>query len=346
MPRTRSLAWAELKFGLIAVFALVMAGLLIFAVGGSGGFFWQNYPLKVRFPNVAGLMSGSPVRVSGVEVGSVSNVELVPGGADVSFNIIDDMRQIVTDRSTAKIGSISLLGEGAVDIEPGLGGTPIPDWGYVPTGRPAPTIAELTEQAGTGIADVTAMLADLRAGKGTVGKLLTDESVYREFNSLLGAADRVAQNVAAGRGTMGKLTTDSKVYDELQASVANLNAITTKLKNGEGSLGQLLNDPTLSKNINATTANLEGVTGRLNRGEGTAGKLLTDDALYKRLDSMTARLDTVLQNLNNGQGTAGQLLHDKQLYENMNQTVGEMRALIAEIRKDPKKYLNVKVSIF
>ena len=346
MPRTRSLAWAELKFGLIAVFALVMAGLLIFAVGGSGGFFWQNYPLKVRFPNVAGLMSGSPVRVSGVEVGSVSDVQLVPGGADVSFNIIDDMRPIVTDRSTAKIGSISLLGEGAVDIEPGLGGTPIPDWGYVPTGKPAPTIAELTEQAGTGISDVTALIADLRAGKGTVGKLLTDESVYREFNSLISAADRVAQNVAAGRGTMGKFANDPKVYDELQASVANLNTITTKLKNGEGSLGQLLNDPTLSKNINATTANLEGLTGKLNRGEGTAGKLLNDDALYKRMDSLTARLDTVLQNLNNGEGTAGQLLHDKQLYENMNQTVGEMRALIAEIRKDPKKYLNVKVSIF
>jgi len=88
------------------------------------------------------------------------------------------------------------------------------------------------------------------------------------------------------------------------------------------------------------------VTGRLNRGEGTAGKLLTDDALYKRIDSLTARLDTVLQNLNDGQGTAGQLLHDKQLYENMNQTISEMRALIAEIRKDPKKYLNVKVSVF
>ena len=49
MPRTRSLAWAELKFGMIAVFAMVMAGLLIFAVGGGGGFFWQNYTLKVRF---------------------------------------------------------------------------------------------------------------------------------------------------------------------------------------------------------------------------------------------------------------------------------------------------------
>ena len=346
MPRTRSLAWAELKFGLIAVFALVMAGLLIFAVGGGGGFFWQNYPLKVQFPNVAGVMSGSPVRVAGVEVGSVTDVTLVPNGAEVSFNVIDDMRPIITDRSTAKIGSISLLGEGAVDIEAAPHGTPLPDWAYVATGKPAPSIADLTAQAGTGIADVTSLIADLRAGKGTVGKLLTDEAVYRDFNNLLSAADRVAQNVASGRGTLGKFANDPRVYDELNASVANLNTITTKLRNGEGSLGQLLNDPALAKSLNATSASLEGLTGKLNRGEGTAGKLLNDDALYKRMDSLTARLDTVVQNLNDGQGTAGQLLHDKQLYENMNQTVAEMRGLIAEIRKDPKKYLNVKVSIF
>jgi phospholipid/cholesterol/gamma-HCH transport system substrate-binding protein len=88
------------------------------------------------------------------------------------------------------------------------------------------------------------------------------------------------------------------------------------------------------------------VTGKIDRGEGTVGKLISDDELYKRLDSMTARLDTVLQNLNNGEGTAGQLLRDKQLYENMNKTITEIRALVAEITKDPKKYLNVKVSIF
>jgi phospholipid/cholesterol/gamma-HCH transport system substrate-binding protein len=346
MPRTRSLAWAELKFGLIAVFALVMAGLLIFAVGGSGGFFWQNYPLKVRFPNVAGLMSGSPVRVAGVEVGSVSGVELVPDGAEVSFNVVDDMKTLITDRSTAKIGSISLLGEGAVDIEAGPGGTPIPDWGYVPTGKPAPTIAELTEQAGTGIADITAMMADLRAGKGTAGKLLTDEALYRNLDAFVTSSERVVSAIANGRGTMGKLTNDPALYNELNASIANLNAITARIKNGEGSIGQLMNDPAFSKTLTQTTQNFETLTAKLNKGEGTAGKLLNDDALYKRLDSVTARLDTVLQNLNDGQGTAGQLLHDKQLYENMNQTITEMRALIAEIKKDPKKYLNVKVSIF
>ena len=50
--------------------------------------------------------------------------------------------------------------------------------------------------------------------------------------------------------------------------------------------------------------------------------------------------------MNSGEGTAGQLLQDKQLYENMNQAASELRGLIGDIRKDPKRYLNVKVSIF
>ena len=346
MPRTRSLAWAELKFGLIAVFALVMAGMLIFAVGGSGGFFWQNYPLKVKFDNVAGLMEGSPVRLAGVEVGSVSHVELLPTGVEVWFDIKEDLRPLVTDASVASIGSISLLGEGAVDITAAPGGTPIPDWGYVKSGVAEGSIAQLTGQANAGLAEAKLLITDLRKGRGTMGKLFTDEALYKDLDAFITASERVASTINSGHGTMGKLANDPKLYDELNASIANLNAITTRIKNGEGSLGQLMNDPAFSKTLTQTTQNFETLSAKLNKGEGTAGRLLNDDALYKRLDSVTARLDTVLQNLNDGQGTAGQLLHDKQLYENMNQTITEMRALIAEIKKDPKKYLNVKVSIF
>jgi phospholipid/cholesterol/gamma-HCH transport system substrate-binding protein len=346
MPRTRSLAWAELKFGLITVFALVMAALLIFAVGGSGGFFWQNYSLKVKFDNVAGLMEGSPVRVAGVEVGSVTDVQLSATGVEVWFTIVDDMRPLVTDRSTASIGSISLLGEGAVDITAGPGGTPVPEWGYVSGGAAEGSIAQLTGQATAGLNEAKQLVAEIRSGRGTLGKLLTDDSLYREMDSFVKAAERVASSVADGKGTVGKLANDPQLYNELEAALANLNSITAKLRSGEGSLGQLMNDPALATSLNRMSGNLEAVTGRLSRGEGTAGKLLSDDALYNRLDSMTARLDTVLQQLSNGEGTAGQLLRDKQLYENMNLTVSEMRALIAEITKDPKKYLNVKVSIF
>ena len=69
MPRTRSLAWSELKIGLLTITAIVIAAVLIMSLTGAKGWFWQRYMLKTRFPNVAGLAAGSPVRVAGVQVG-------------------------------------------------------------------------------------------------------------------------------------------------------------------------------------------------------------------------------------------------------------------------------------
>jgi phospholipid/cholesterol/gamma-HCH transport system substrate-binding protein len=346
MPRTRSLAWSELKIGIVSLVALVMASVLIFLLSGEGGFFWQRYSVKAVFTNVAGLKSGAPVRIAGVEVGAVSDVDFVGEQVEVTMDIGEEHRARVTTASRAVLGSVSLLGEGAVDISPSNEGTPIPEWGYIPTGPVAPTIAEVGAMASEGIEEATLLLRDVRQGRGTIGKLFTDEGVYRDLNALVQSADRVASQIAAGRGTLGRLTNDPALYNSLAASVADLNAITSRIRKGEGSLGRLLNDPAMAASLTTTTQNIEGVTGRLNRGEGTAGKLLTDTALYDRFNGVAQRLDTLTQNLNAGEGTAGQLLRDKQLYENMNQTVGELRGLIAEIRKDPKKYLNVKVSIF
>ena len=63
MPRTRSLAWAELKIGLLTIFAVIMATVLIFLLSGEGGFFWQRYTIKTVFPNIAGLKPGAPQRL-------------------------------------------------------------------------------------------------------------------------------------------------------------------------------------------------------------------------------------------------------------------------------------------
>ena len=65
MPRTRSLAWAQLKIGIVAVVAIALAIIFIIAVGGQGGFSWQRYELKTKFANVQGLKSGAIVRVAG-----------------------------------------------------------------------------------------------------------------------------------------------------------------------------------------------------------------------------------------------------------------------------------------
>src|SRR5437667_9950775 len=118
MPRTRSLTWAELKIGVLTIVAIIIAAVLIFTLTGARGFFWQRYPLKTRFPNVAGLAAGSPVRVAGVEVGTVKAIEFAGEQVDVIFEVKKDQRPRITDKSVATLGSVSLLGESEVDSSP------------------------------------------------------------------------------------------------------------------------------------------------------------------------------------------------------------------------------------
>jgi phospholipid/cholesterol/gamma-HCH transport system substrate-binding protein len=346
MPRTRSLAWSELKIGVLTIFALVVLAITIFMLTGSKGFFWQRYPLKTRFSNVAGLKPGSPVRVAGKEVGTVKEIEFAGEQIDVTFEVNKEVGDKITTESLATLGSVSLLGEGAVDVTPSSTGTRVQEWGYVKAGRTPAQIAEITDQASQGMAMVNKLVAGISAGQGTVGKLLTDDRLYTDLQRFVDAANEMTLSVRQGRGTIGKLLNDPRAANALEASLKNVEEVTRRISSGEGSLGKLLKDEAFSNSLTSATTSLNQLTDRINRGEGTIGKLITDDTVFKRLDSVTNRLDQLVTKLNEGEGTAGQLLKDKQLYENMNKTVTEMQALLADIRKDPKKYLNVKVSIF
>jgi phospholipid/cholesterol/gamma-HCH transport system substrate-binding protein len=346
MPRTRSLAWSELKIGVLTSVALAIAAVAIFTLTGTKGAFWQRYHLKTRFPNAIGLSVGSPVRIAGVEVGLVRGIEITGEEVDLSLEVNKEHRNQITTASVARLGSISLLGEGAVDITPSTKGTPLPDWGYVTPGRTPKAFADIADQASEGIDQINGMLRDVRAGKGTAGKFMTDERLYTELQQFVATAGQMTRELQQGRGTLGKLLKDPKAAESLEAAVRNVEELTRRINAGEGSLGKLLNDETFSQSLTGATTNFKELTERLNRGEGTAGKLITDATLFNRLNSVTDRFDQLMAKLNAGEGTAGQLLKDRELYENMNGAVNDLRALITAISKDPKKYLNVKVSIF
>jgi phospholipid/cholesterol/gamma-HCH transport system substrate-binding protein len=347
MPRTRSHAWSELKTGLLTIAAIVIAVTTIFLLTGGRGFFWQRYNLKTRFDNVAGLKSGSPVRLAGVEIGTVKSVdEFVGEQIDVAFEVNKSMRERITSSSVASLGSVSLLGESAVDITPSTAGDPIPDWGYVPAGVTKGGIADVAAQAQASVAEITKLVTDVRMGKGTIGMLMTDERLYVELQEFVTSAGELTRGIRDGRGTLGRLVNDPKAANALEATLANIERVTNQINAGEGSLGKLMKDDAFANSLNGATSNIQELTAKINRGEGTAGKLMTDQALYNKLDAVTGRFDELMTRLNAGEGTAGQLLKDKQLYENMNGTVVELRNLLAAISKDPKRYLNVKISIF
>jgi phospholipid/cholesterol/gamma-HCH transport system substrate-binding protein len=346
MPKTRSLAWSELKIGVMAVAALTLVAVLIVSVGGASGFSWQRYDLKTTFQDVQGLKSGAVVRIAGVEVGKVTDVVLKGTGVEVGLSIKKENQSRVTSDSRASIGSLSLLGEPLIDVSPASTGTPLKAGDTIVSVKPPVQFSDVASSANAGVLEATALLKDIRAGRGTIGKLFTDEAVYRELDAFIQSANQVTASINRGRGTLGKLTNDPQAYDQLNAALANLRQITERINAGEGSLGRLLHDDALAKSLSATSQNFEQVSGRLTRPDNTAGKLLTERELYDRINSTASRLDQLTRDLNEGQGTAGQLLHNKEMYDNMNSAANELKGLIADIRKDPKKYLNVKVSIF
>jgi phospholipid/cholesterol/gamma-HCH transport system substrate-binding protein len=340
------LAWSELKIGVMAVSAIALTIILVVAVGGASGFFWNRYDLKTMFDNVQGLKSGAIVRVAGVEVGKVTDVKLKGSGVEVDLSIKKENQPRITTDSRASIGSMSLLGEPLIDLSAATTGTPLKDGDTIKSAKPAAQLSDLTGTAQEGLTEATALLKDIRAGRGTLGQMFVNDELFRELDTFIASANEVTASINRSRGTLGKLTNDPKMYDELNASAAQLHDMIQRINAGEGSLGELLKDDKLAKSLTATSSNFEQVSGRLSRGDNTAGKLLTEKELYDRLNSTANHLDELTRNLNQGQGTAGQLLHDQKLYDNMNDAANQLKGLIADIRKDPRKYLNVKVSIF
>jgi len=346
MPRTRTLSWAELRIGVVTIAGIFITAVAIFMLTGDRGFFWQRYHLKSRFDNVAGLRPGSPVRVAGYDVGTVTEMTFIDEQVEVTFEVHENMASQITTGSRASLGSVSLLGESAVDIRPSAQGEPIPEWGYVPSERARGQIVDVAEQATQGIEELTGLLTDMRAGRGTVGRLMTDDALYEELRGFAAAAGDLAQGVREGRGSLGQLVTDPQLANSLEATAANVQTLTARLEAGEGSMGKLLRDDSFYTSLNGTVSSVDAIVDRLNAGQGTAGRLLTDDTIANQLTSLTQRIDQLTGSLNAGEGTMGRLLKDQQLYENMNNTVREVQALVSDIRADPRRYLSIRVSIW
>ena len=125
MPRTKSLAWSQLKLGIVGVIAILLAGALILAVGGQAGFWWERYTLKTRFANAAGMKPGAVVRLAGKDIGKVTAVDFAGREIEIAMDIHEDVQPLITTESRASMGSLSLLGEPIVEISAGTTRTPL-----------------------------------------------------------------------------------------------------------------------------------------------------------------------------------------------------------------------------
>jgi phospholipid/cholesterol/gamma-HCH transport system substrate-binding protein len=313
-------------------------------------------------PDVAGLSNGAPVRLDGVEVGNVEGIKIVPRAKDkapdknrnieVDLRVDKKFREYILTDSMASLVTEGLLGNRYVNVTRGMTGLPIQDNGEI-KGTEEKAMKEVVERSAEVLGNLNALSDDVRQliqgvkeGKGSLGKLLTDEQAYNHLNSILAKGDVMVSNVQAGQGTLGKLVASDEMYTKVDQGLDNVNVILADVRAQKGTIGKLMYDPSLYDQAKKALSNGNAVIDDVRAGKGTLGKLATDDVLYTKMRETSTNLATATAKLNDSSNTAGKLFSDPKLYDNLTNLTGDMRLLIGDFRKNPKKFLHIKLSLF
>jgi phospholipid/cholesterol/gamma-HCH transport system substrate-binding protein len=361
MAQHKQLTWTELRVGLFVLAGAVLLAVVIFYVTGGTGF-GPKYRLRAFLPEVDGLTIGAPVRVDGVEVGNVEKILIAvpkPGeptskdrNIEVDLRVQQNFQTYIRADSSAGLITEGLLGNRYVDIDRGYVGRVLGNNEEIP-GREEKALKEVVERSADlmdSLSSITkqasAVLTDVRNGHGSLGKFMVDETAYNHLNNSLGNLDRMMAEVQAGKGTLGKLVTDDEMYNRVDSIAGRVDNVLEAVQNQEGTLGKLVYDTGMhesaKKLIDNSNAFFEDVRG----GKGTLGKLVTDDSLFAQYKQAGENLTTATAKLNSNEATLGKFFDDPKFYDNFTGLAGDMRLLVGDFRKDPKKFLHVKFSVF
>ncbi|HLZ52131.1 MAG TPA: MlaD family protein [Candidatus Acidoferrum sp.] len=361
MAQRKQLTWTELRVGLFVLVGLSVLAAGIFYVTGAGTI-GPKYRLITYLPEVSGLSNGAPVRLDGVEVGNVESIRLaprIPGKVrEKNRNIEVVMRvskqyekDILTD-SAASLVTEGLLGNRYVNISLGITGVPLKDGQEVP-GTEEKAMKEVVERSADLLGNLQALsenvqdlITGVKQGKGSLGKILTDDKAYNHLNGILAKGDAMLANVQAGQGTIGKLMVSDEMYNKVDKGLDNVNVILTDVRSQKGTIGKLLYDPSLYDQAKQAMTNGNAMIGDIRAGKGTLGKLATDDTLYTKLRETTENVANASAKLNENTTTVGKLFSDPKLYDSMTGLTGDLRLLIGDFRQNPKKFLRIKLSVF
>jgi phospholipid/cholesterol/gamma-HCH transport system substrate-binding protein len=301
----------ETKVGILAAFAITLL-ILGFNFLKGRNLMAKKDTIYAVFPKVDGLSTSDAIRMNGLQIGNVTEME--EGDQDlttvvVGFHLTRDIN--IPDDSYATINA-NPLGATSVNIIKGTSKT------FIENGDTLRTVV------------AAGMLDDIKKSLSPVmdnvnGTLTSVDSLVEQIGMVLDPATR-----AHLQKTMSNLATATSQLNEM-------------LDTKNGPLANTL------RNVSSITGNLKQQNDSINRVISNAGTLTEKLAaldLEKTLTKVQSTLDNLnatLQQINKGQGTAGKLVNDPKLYQNLNSTANSLNILLQDLRLHPKRYINVSV---
>lgn len=287
----------ELKIGITIVVA-VLVGFVGFRIMQDAPIFRLGTVYYVDYAKVDGLSVGTSVLVSGIKIGSVQSLQLMPSDSvrvTLSLNIPEGL----PEGSIAVIRSVDLLGSKGIDIQRGTG-SPIPYGGQLEGHFDEGLFSEIAERGEEITDNVSASTVRLNNILGEVESMLRDgmradlesgvgnlERATRQADELIAESRRdIAASLQSLNTMLANLETlTSEEKGEIQRTVANLEATSEELLEMSGSL-------------KTVSAELAEILQKVNQGEGTIGKMINDPTLYNNLDTLTVNLNNLIKDIN------------------------------------------------
>ena len=359
MPSQKQLKWSQLRVGITVIVASLSLGLLLLLMSGTTGLFTPHFILKSYFDNAQGLREGAPVRLNGVDIGNVIHIRIVPDKdkqltpVEVTMKVNTRYNFGLRRDSVTALDTAGVLGETYIDIDSSQAiGNPVQDGDTLPT-QIHPDFNQVVRASQSTLQNMDALLkradrilAFAESGKGSLGKLIYDPTLYNRFSATVADFQKIVEQVGNGEGSLGRLVSRNDAYEKFISTLDKMNGVIDDMQQGKGTAGKFLKDPSFYNNANDTVANLKKLTDDINAGKGTVGKLTKDQELANKLDTTITKLSQLATELEAGQGTAGKFLKDESLYNNANETMISVRDFMKAFRENPKKYLSIKLHVF
>jgi phospholipid/cholesterol/gamma-HCH transport system substrate-binding protein len=268
---------SEFKVGIFVIFALVLMG---------GSYIWSydgvredevSFTARMIVPSADGLYPGSQVRLAGVQIGAIEEVNLVGGEAELVLRIRD--AYALPQDSEAELGAQGLLGDYFVRVYPGSDDELLPEGGLLVTRRDPGDIDTITRNLELISEDISAITTVLR-------EVVEDRNNREHVEATLA-------NVDALSGELRLIAEQNR--GEINAIVDSVRRLTESLEGYTDDIAADVDDEMdrlkdLTDNLNDAATDLTSITGKIDRGEGTIGALINEretvDALNQTLDDV------------------------------------------------------------
>ena len=343
----------SIRVGLLVSVSLGILMLFLFFIGSEQKIFARKNEYEVRLENVTGLSQGNPVRMSGVTIGTIRNINLPQDPKQKQVEILLMIDRAYAERirgdSRARLKKLGLLtGDSYIDVSPGTPRFAALDPGaLIPAQKGTDVEALITsgEDLVENLVQISFSLKNILQrvdrGEGLLGEFTTSpETKQRITDTLLTTLNKTnaaLTHMESGKGVMGKLIYDDAYGDQLTASITgaaqSMQTLTANIQKsfetGEGLVPALLHDPEGKKrvyelidNLRTTSNNLSQFTTTMQTGQGLVPRLMNDkaygDEALNEFTTLVKQLNQVVAKINNGEGTAGKIIADPSLYESIN----------------------------